>query len=219
VHQTSAGEASTFWAGLGALRASVFRSVGGFDERFRRPSVEDIELGYRLTERGYRILLAPEVRGRHLKRWTLRSSLATDVLSRGIPWTQLLYRRTGRSRELNVSLPLRLSVLVSYVCAIALGTSLVIPHAGWVAGVALLILISLNRAFYVWLATQRGWWFAVRAVAAHALHHLANGVSYIVGSGLSVATRLGWRLPGAVAAQPWTPHTSENSSRPTPDRV
>src|SRR4029450_7930169 len=49
VHESGNPEAATFWAGLGAIRAEAFRAVGGFDERFARPSVEDIDLGYRVA--------------------------------------------------------------------------------------------------------------------------------------------------------------------------
>src|SRR5262249_50067799 len=56
VHQSGAAEASTFWAGCGAIRRAAFEEVGGFDEaRYRRPSIEDIELGYRLRRAGHRI--------------------------------------------------------------------------------------------------------------------------------------------------------------------
>src|SRR3989442_11807346 len=42
VHQRGNPDASTFWAGCGAIRRSVFHEVGGFDAgRFRRPSIED----------------------------------------------------------------------------------------------------------------------------------------------------------------------------------
>src|SRR5690606_35080077 len=70
VHEIGNPEASTFWAGLGAVRTEAFRAVGGFDDRFTRPPVEDIELGYRLVAAGYRIRLDPRFRGTHLKRWT-----------------------------------------------------------------------------------------------------------------------------------------------------
>ena len=70
VHQQSGGDATTFWAGLGAIRRDVFVAVGGFDERmdrdwislFRRSSVEDIELGMRLAAAGWRIVLDPASR-------------------------------------------------------------------------------------------------------------------------------------------------------------
>src|SRR5687768_11086384 len=52
VHEVGNTNASTFWAGLGAVRADAFRSVGGFAERFRRASIEDIDLGSRLVAAG-----------------------------------------------------------------------------------------------------------------------------------------------------------------------
>ena len=103
VHEVGDTHASTFWAGLGAVRADAFRSVGGFDERFRRPSIEDIELGYRLVAAGYSLRLDVTFRGRHLKRWTLRSSIATDIRARGIPWTQLIHRSQALSNDLNTT--------------------------------------------------------------------------------------------------------------------
>src|SRR5215510_5297309 len=87
VHQNGNREASTFWAGCGAIRRSVFEAIGGFDEtRFRRPSIEDIELGYRLRRAGHTVLLDRTLQATHLKRWTLWSTVRTDVLCRAIPW-------------------------------------------------------------------------------------------------------------------------------------
>src|SRR5262249_15545021 len=60
VHTSSAGPATTFWAGLGAVRRDAFFAVDGFDEhRYRVPSIEDIDLGARLHAAGYRIVLDP----------------------------------------------------------------------------------------------------------------------------------------------------------------
>ncbi len=85
IHQAADPRAQTFWAGFGAVRTEVFFSVGGFDERFERPSIEDIDLGYRLTAAGHRVLLDARLRVSHLKRWTLRSLVASDIFDRGIP--------------------------------------------------------------------------------------------------------------------------------------
>ena len=66
----SGGLATTFWAGLGAVRREAFVEVDGFDDwRFRSPSVEDIELGLRLASAGGMIRLDPEIQGTHLKHW------------------------------------------------------------------------------------------------------------------------------------------------------
>ena len=93
VHAGAAGEAGTFWAGLGAVRRERFEAVGGFDAgRFPDASVEDIELGMRLRQDGARIVLDPKIRGRHLKHWTPLSMVRTDFGRRGVPWARLLLR-------------------------------------------------------------------------------------------------------------------------------
>ena len=91
VNQHGAGAASTFWAGLGAVRRDSFEACGGFFEH----RIEDIELGMRLSHTGARILLDPAVQGTHLKRWSFWSMLWTDLFIRGIPWVGLLIQHRG----------------------------------------------------------------------------------------------------------------------------
>ena len=51
-HQHSDMEAFTFWAGCGAIKKSIFDEIGGFDQkRYTKPSIEDIELGYRIRKK------------------------------------------------------------------------------------------------------------------------------------------------------------------------
>src|SRR6266850_682708 len=91
VHQNGNREASTFWAGCGAIRRSVFEKINGFDEKqFTRPSIEDIELGYRLREASYRIVLDKQLQGTHLKGWKLSTLIRTDIVCRAIPWSRLI---------------------------------------------------------------------------------------------------------------------------------
>lgn len=199
VHSTTGSRARTFWAGLGAVRAAAFRAVGGFDERFDRPCVEDIELGYRLTDAGGTIAVDPSIRGTHLKRWTLWSSVRSDIVDRGIPWTQLLLRAGATAQaDLNLTQTLRLSVIVSYllVCFALAGAVWPVAWLGVPAGLA--ALSALNREYYAYFARVRGPWFAARVVLAHTLHHLCNGVSFVAGQVLYRARRLGWQLPGSL---------------------
>jgi GT2 family glycosyltransferase len=114
VHQQARSEASTFWSGCGAIRRSVFLEAGGFDEGYRRPSIEDIELGRRLRRAGRRIVVRKEVQATHLKRWTLPGLVRSDVFDRGVPWTELALREGRLPADLNLTWPQRAAALLVY---------------------------------------------------------------------------------------------------------
>jgi Glycosyl transferase family 2 len=203
VHEVGNRAATTFWAGLGAVRAAAFAHVGGFDERFVRPSIEDIDLGYRLAAAGYSLRLDPAFRGTHLKRWTLSSCVNTDVVARGIPWTQLILRSKTMANDLNTSVALRLSVALAYGTVICLGLMAFAVWSAAAAAALLATMVALNGDYYRWLARRRGWWFALRVVPLHMLHHLCNGVSFGAGTAIHAAHGAGIVLPGALPAAAW----------------
>lgn len=190
VHQQGNEQASTFWAGLGAIRLDAFQAVGGFDTRYTVPSIEDIELGCRLTAAGHRIRLVKDLQGQHLKRWSATSMLRTDLLCRGIPWTRLLLSRRFLTNDLSLDHTARLSTLS---CGIALAS---LPFAPWfppvlaVTSTALLLLIFMNRRFYGFLARSRGPWFAMLAMPWHALFYTECGLAALLGTLIHFRYRL-----------------------------
>lgn len=168
VHSESPGPATTFWAGLGALRREAFEQAGGFDEeRFREPSVEDVELGMRLHERGARLVLDPHVRGTHLKAWSLREMVRTDLLRRGVPWLLLLLERRGGTSALNLSWRHRLSTLTALLGLGAIAKL----RLGYAVGAGA-ALVTLNRSFYSLLVRRLGVGGAIVGVGLHTLHLL-----------------------------------------------
>lgn len=115
IHQNSRRDAFTFWSGCGAIRREVFLESGGFDESFDRPSIEDIEFGYRLTTHGRRLLLDCSLQVKHLKRWEFINLVKTDVFDRAIPWTKLILRDRRMPNDLNLRVSHRLSVALALV--------------------------------------------------------------------------------------------------------
>ena len=185
VHTTSAGEASTFWAGLGAIRRDAFDAAGGFDEqRFERPSIEDVELGMRLCDRGGRIVLDPAVRGTHLKRWTLRSMIRTDFASRGVPWVALALERRGAGTALNLSWRHRAAACAALLAVVAL--ALRRPR---LSAAALIGMIATDMSLYVLLGRRGGLRLALAGVPLHLLHHLTAALS--VPAGVALWARAG----------------------------
>ena len=176
-HQEAAGPAETFWAGLGAVRRDAFLSAGGFDAaRYPRASIEDIELGMRLTSGGALVRLDPRMQGTHLKRWTLVGMVRTDLLLRGAPWVALLLRGGRRSRTLNLGWSYRLSALASLVCLAALRR-----RKAALAGGAVAALIVLNRRLYALLFRRFGAAQAAVGVPLHVLHHATAVLSVPLG--------------------------------------
>jgi glycosyltransferase involved in cell wall biosynthesis len=103
IHQGSRRAASTFWAGCGAVKKASFLKVGGFDtDLFDVPSVEDIDLGYRMTDASMRVELDPTLTVCHLKDWRFVDLLRVDVLKRAIPWTRLMLARKSVPPDLNL---------------------------------------------------------------------------------------------------------------------
>jgi GT2 family glycosyltransferase len=183
VHQHGHVEASTFWAGCGAIRRPVFRAVGGFDaRRFPHPSIEDIELGYRLRTAHHRIRLDPALQCTHLKRWTLGSIVRTDVARRALPWSRLILESGHAPDDLNLVTKERVSAaLVGLAAASApLGVArlelLALPAA------AALAVGVFNRSLYAFFRRQGGNRFAALAIALHFLYYLYSGLTYLYAS-------------------------------------
>jgi GT2 family glycosyltransferase len=58
-----------------SLKVSFLKRCGVFDERFRSYGYEDLELGYRLCQSGYRLLYNPEAVGHHYKYETFEDTV------------------------------------------------------------------------------------------------------------------------------------------------
>jgi glycosyltransferase involved in cell wall biosynthesis len=187
VHQRDAGDAETFWAGCGAVRAKEFREVGMFDEwHYARPQIEDIELGRRMRRHDHRIVLDPRIQGTHLKRWTLRDIMLTDFRHRGVPWTRLILqeRPSGAAgRALNISWSEKTCTAFAGIGWIVLLTALIAGALWplWALVPLVFGMMALNRKFYGFLARARGIRFALSVLPLHLLYYGTNVISAIMG--------------------------------------
>ena len=224
VHLKSRERAATFWAGGGAVRREAFVEAGGFDAvRYRHPSIEDIELGYRLARNGKKIKLNKQLRVKHLKRWTVSTLLKADILRRAVPWTQLIVETRHLPRDLNLTSGARVSAgLAGLLCAGCvigvLQTANLLPmnrflgtfrgELGILAIVAF-ALLALNWDVYSFFAKKRGWWFTLRVIPMHWFYFLYSGVVFAI-CGTAVLARL---LITSLLAGFWGPRAASHSSR------
>jgi GT2 family glycosyltransferase len=181
VHQHAQREASTFWGACGAIRRDIFLEIGGFDEKYRRPSIEDIELGYRLLKTGHKIQLCKDIHVKHLKRWSICSMLKADFFYRAIPWTELILRDRRFTNDLNIRHSERLCVVLTYGLVGALmGAIWWVPLLA-VAALIMVSLVIINAPLYRFFQKKRGLRFALQSVPWHWLYYLYSGLAFAIG--------------------------------------
>lgn len=178
-HQTGSREAETFWSGFGAVSRREFLEVGGFDEgKFKIPSIEDIEFGYRLRKKNCRILLIPELQAKHLKKWTFYSILRTDFWQRAVPWVEIILLNPHVKHDLNA----QKSQKISAVSAVIFLLSLLALFWQWqfffVALGSLLLLIVLNKDFYGFFLRRKGLRFTLLVFPMHLFYFFYGSVAF-----------------------------------------
>lgn len=193
VHQTSSARASTFWSGCGAIRREAFLAASGFDETYLEPSIEDIELGYRLARGGHTILLDKTLQVKHLKRWRLWPMLRTDVLLRALPWATLVLEKRGGAPDLNLQASSQWSVIAVFAMLAGLLGAVCYRALLWPCLALSITLILLNRRFYGFLTQKRGAVFAMRAIPCHWLFFACGGFGFGLALLRHLATSAGKR--------------------------
>jgi glycosyltransferase involved in cell wall biosynthesis len=181
-HQRSDKQALTFWCGCGAIRRDLFKSAFGFDDDYAEASVEDIELGYRLTNAGHRIELHRDIQVKHLKKWDAATMIRTDVFARAIPWTELILSYREMPRDLNLRTENRLSVVLVYGIIVLVLVSIGFPSLLLIAGFLAALFVVLNLPFYRLLMRKHGVLFTLAAIPWHAFYYFYSGVGFLLGA-------------------------------------
>ncbi len=189
VHQTANPEASTFWAGCGAIRRAVFLDSGGFDAEYDRPAVEDIELGMRLRRAGARIRIDKRVLVTHQKHWTFWSMLETDFFHRGVPWARLMLRAGHISNDLNLKWPQRVAAICAWALIGALAAG---AWQHWMLGVgpllAMFLVVALDRLTHrPIVAVAAGYFVSMVMVGTLVAYGVVLGWWVVLPAGLSMA--------------------------------
>ncbi len=181
VHHRSAGKVSTFWTGCGVMKRRVFMESGGFNEHYLKPSIEDIELGMRLSEKGREIRLFPELQVKHNKEWTIINWLKTDLFLRGIPWIRLMKTRKQWIPQLNFTTSHRLSAVVVLMLLLVTPSSLFFPFLWLVIPLLFMVFFLLNFNFFYFLAERTSVWRAAAMIPLHMLFYLTAALSLALG--------------------------------------
>lgn len=191
-HQRSRTEGYTFWGACGAIRRAAFEALGGFDESFTEPCVEDIELGYRLRAAGGRVHVVKDLQVKHLKRWDAAPMIRSDVLARAVPWSELVLRSGRFDDDLNIDRSGRAKVALT--AALLLGLAAARRPAGRAAALAsAAALLALDAPLLAFYTRHRGARFAAATVPWIWLSYAYSGAAFGYALARHLRTRRGRR--------------------------
>ncbi|NND19419.1 MAG: glycosyltransferase family 2 protein [Silicimonas sp.] len=179
-HQQGRRDATTFWAGCGAVRASVFHAVGGFDiHTYEVPSIEDIELGYRISDAGHRIEIDPGLLCKHLKHWTIINAVHTDIFRRALPWARLMIERNTVTNDLNASNAERARAVLAAVFFVSL-LFLIVQPGTWPFAFGMTILIfAANWRLFRLFRRAGGLPMAVASMVYHQFYYVYSAGVFV----------------------------------------
>lgn len=179
-HQRASDEAQTFWSGCGAIRRETFLDSGGFDiERYKYPSIEDIELGHRLIQAGGRVRLLRDVQCTHLKVWRLGNLIHTEIFRRAIPWSRLILSAgSGIPNDLNVGMSEQARAVVASFLLLSLLAGATGLVSAQVPVFLLLLTLVANWEIARFFYRNGGLLFACGALLYHQVYYLYSASAF-----------------------------------------
>jgi hypothetical protein len=179
---------------LVAVRRAAFVAAGGFDERLQTVSVEDVEFGRTLTDRGGQVILDTDLEATHWHRFTVRRIVKNDFhKARHHARTTLLHRwrgdpstalgGPGEQRQLH------------YLIGVPLGAGALLCALGgrWGAAAGLTgALLAWERDLFAYLWRSGGAAFAAGCVPLMVLER--GVVLAAVAAGSAEAVRAAWAV-------------------------
>jgi glycosyltransferase involved in cell wall biosynthesis len=194
-HHRGHERASTFWAGCGAVERKLFLQIGGFDaKRYRYPSIEDIDLGYRIGDAGGRIVLNRGLQGKHLKEWRFVNLVHTEIFRRALPWSRLMLERKHITDDLNLGRAERARAVLT-LATVAGGLAWALGWlGGWMLAVLVVVLLAANGSFLAFFARTHGPMFAVRAFLFHQVYYIYSSATFAAATAEHYLARLKMKL-------------------------
>lgn len=183
--QRHAGRCARFSSACGAIRRTTLLSIGMFDEwRFANPCLEGLELGQRLLEAGYSVVVNHDLQITHSKHWSLRSVLR-DVWDRSsVVARSLGYQRMNAAApsELVFTLTRAATPVLAVIGIVAVSAAFVPePHPATKFVIGLFAIVLANLPIHRFYSRVRGLGFALAAAPLHLFVQLLGGAALCAG--------------------------------------
>ncbi len=136
----------TYSAGF---RKEVFLKMGGYDTAFPLACAEDVELSFRLSAEGYRMVFNPNARTYHTHPATLRGYLKKKY--KFAFWRMLAVKKNPEKIASDSHTPqtMKLQLLIAPLLLLSLVLQPIHPSLGLVTALALLTMMSVSLPFFI----------------------------------------------------------------------
>ncbi len=152
-----------FYTSIAAMQRAKFLELGGFDENYRGASIaEDTEFGQRAWGHGANIVLEPNLRVVHLKKYTWQNVLREDF-KRAYALTLMRLRKRGAPFFTSVPFFYQIAVPTMYLTVLFFVLGFFASNYFFAALVALALFFLWNVSLFKFLLAKRGAVFALQS--------------------------------------------------------
>ncbi len=124
-------------------------------------------------------MLLPNLLSKHLKVWTIRNVIHTDIFMWAIPWSRLMIQREGLTDDLNTSSGERIRAALAGLLLFSVLTIIIVPGL-WPLKLAMLaIVVIANWSFFQFMISNGGVPFAIFGLAFHQLYYLYSSAAFV----------------------------------------
>ena len=182
--QSQQDDVPVFYTTAAAIRREVFDRLGGFDQAYGNPNVEDQAFGQKLLRAGVRVRVDEALEVEHVKRYSLWSMLKTDF-ARSVSLARLQLRHRDDMADNHTTIPVAYMASVPLaglaLAAIVLGGLFGARWSMWAGVVGFLATAGLNWEFLREIGRTQGWLRGLGAVPILWLELLVAGTGAAVG--------------------------------------
>ncbi len=182
---------------VAGIEKKLFKKLGGFSEKYKDPTVEDIELTYRIEEQNNRIRFCPKIIVNH--EFEGFFAVAIKYFKRSRDWIQLFPKRQ-KFDPVATSKREALKPVFLGLFFIGLGSYLFRQNLLFliVSVVFFLFFIAVELKFLIFLAKKKGWLFVIQSIPIVIVLYIIIGLGSAYGLLLYAVDSLNqgkkWRL-------------------------
>lgn len=171
---------------IAAIRKKIFQEVGGFDTKYKGPDIEDIEITYRIAEK-YPIRFDEKARVHH--EFGGFWGIAKGYFRRSYLWVPVFLKRR-KFDHIATTGQETFTGMVPVVNLFSLILSVFFPGFLWLVSATFLLYLYLQRRFFRFVFSEKGFWFMVGSILTSYILYLiiyAGAGWYVIKNPLEVA--------------------------------